>query len=98
MLSQPEGVHGGQPWLLIHSVISGMEAVEVGSADPTFLSSSFGTERGQQRLANMQVRVLQLSFDLTNLNSKVFMANDTFRHEPKIMLVFCCAAIDIRSI
>ena len=65
VLSQPEGVHGGQPGLLIHSVIPGMEAVEVGSADPAFLSSSFGTERGQQWLANMQVRVLQLSCELT---------------------------------
>ena len=42
MLPQPERVHGGQPWLLIHPVVTRVEAVKVGGSNSAFFFSRFG--------------------------------------------------------
>ena len=62
MFPQPKRVHSGQPGLFVGSGIPGVEAVEVGRTDPTLLPRDVLLQRRQQGLADVQVRIPQLTY------------------------------------
>ena len=61
VLTEPERVHGGQAGLLVGACVSGGEAVQVGRVDPAHLVRRGQVERRQERLSEVQVRVLQFA-------------------------------------
>jgi hypothetical protein len=61
VLPEPDRVQPRETRLLVNPPVAGVKTVQVGRADAAFLFGGLRVQRGQERLANVEVGVVELT-------------------------------------